>query len=158
MDFQDGAYMTAIILYDSKYGNTEAIAKAICNGMKEVGFDDVSAKSGGATTPDELRIAEVWIFGCPTQKGGTSGKYKKLFKWMRKNMVPDREGFAFETRLEGSEGGAAAKIESVMKECGVEIIHEPISFLVESTTGPLVFGEIDRATTLGRKIAGELRD
>ncbi|NYT11174.1 MAG: hypothetical protein GKC03_01320 [Methanomassiliicoccales archaeon] len=150
--------MTAIILYDSKFGNTEQIAKAICSGMKEVGFDDVSAKSGGTTTPDELRIAEVWIFGCPTQKGGTSGRYKKLFKWMRKNMVPDKIGFAFETRLEGSEGGAAAVIEAVMQECGVEIIHEPESFVVEGKTGPLVYGEIDRAITLGRKIAGELRD
>ncbi|HUV25399.1 MAG TPA: flavodoxin domain-containing protein [Methanomassiliicoccales archaeon] len=150
--------MKAVIIYDTKFGNTEEIAKAICSGMKEVGFNDVSAKSGGATTPNELRDAELWIFGCPTQKGGTSGKYKKLFKWMRKNMVLDRMGFAFETRLEGSEGGAAAKIEAVMQECGVEIIHEPESFVVEEKTGPLAYGEIDRATTFGRKIAGEMRD
>lgn len=150
--------MRAIILYDSRFGNTKAIANAICSGMKEVGFDDVSAKSGRETTPDELRIAEVWIFGCPTQKGGSSGKYKKLFKWMRKNMLSDKMGFAFETRLEDSGGGAAVSIEAVMQECGVEIIHAPESFAVEGKTGPLVFGEIDRATTLGRKIAGELRD
>jgi flavorubredoxin len=154
---QRGENIKTIVLYDSQYGNTEKIAKAICNGMKEVGFNEVLAQSGGRTTPDELREAEVWIFGSPTHKGRTSGKFKKLFKWMRKEMVPDRIGIAFETRLEGSEGGAASMIESVMRECGVRVIHEAESFVVEDKTGPLAQGEESRAISLGRRLAGDLR-
>ena len=152
-----GENIKAIVLYDSRYGNTERIAKAICNGMKEVGFDEVIAQSGGRTTPDELRDSEVWIFGSPTHKGRTSGNFKKLFKWMRKELVLDRIGVAFETRLEGSDGGAASMIESVMKECGVTIIHEAESFVLEDKTGPLAQGEESRAISLGRKLAGDLR-
>lgn len=122
-----------------------------------MGFNEVLAQSGGRTTPDELRESEVWIFGSPTHKGRASGNFKKLFKWMRKELVLDRIGIAFETRLEGSEGGAADMIESVMKECGVKIIHESESFVVEDKTGPLVQGEETRAVSLGRRLAGDLR-
>lgn len=150
--------MNVIILYDTKFGNTEAIAKAIGEGMKEVGFDDVLVQNGGKTTHNELLESDIWIFGCPTHRGKTSSHFKRLLKWMSKDTIPDTYGFAFETRLEESEGGAARIIQEVMEGAGIEIINEPESFIVLGKEGPIADGEERRAMTLGRKIAGEMRN
>jgi len=154
----EGSEMNAIILYDSQRGNTETIAEAIESGMRQAGFDDVYSQRGGETTHNELREADIWIFGCPTYKGKTSGKFRRLLRWMKKEKAPDKMGFAFETRLDDSEGGAAAVIEAVMRKCGVEIIHDTESFAVEDWTGHLASGEEDRAFALGRTIAEEIAD
>jgi len=150
--------MNVIILYDTKFGNTEDIAKAIGEGMKEVGFDDVLVQNGGKTTHNELLERDIWIFGCPTHRGKTSSHFKRLLKWMKKDTIPDTYGFAFETRLEDKEGGAASIIQDVMAGAGIEIINEPESFIVLEKEGPLAEGEERRAMTLGRKIAGEMRN
>jgi flavorubredoxin len=150
--------MNAIILYDTKYGNTEIIAKAIGNGMTEEGFDEVVIQNGGKTTHDELLEKDIWIFGSPTHKGTTSSHFKKLLKWVRADTIPDTRGFAFETRLGDSEGGAAQVIQHAMAGSGIVLIHETTSFVVEAKQGPLSPGEEERAFSLGREIADRFRE
>jgi flavorubredoxin len=150
--------MNAIILFDTKYGNTETIAKAIGNGMKEVGFDDIVVQNGGKTTHNELLEKDIWIFGSPTHRKRTSSNFRKLLKWVEHDTVPDTLGLAFETRMEDQEGGAARMIHGSMAGSGIEMLLEPESFIVEDKKGPLCSGEEERAVSLGRKIAGMVRD
>jgi len=149
--------MKAIIIFDTKFGNTQVIADAICDGMKEVGFNDVKVQNGNYTIPEELRDADVWIFGSPTHMRGTTRNFKKLLKWIKKEQPLGKMGVAFDTRLEGSSTGAANKIADAMEKNGVKLIHEPAPFTVVANEGPLASGEESRAVTLGRRIVGDLR-
>lgn len=150
--------MKVIVLYDTKYGNTEKVAKAICEGMKEVGFSEVVVKSGSETTPGELREAGVWILGSPTHIGSTTRNFKKLIRWMKEEKPKGQRGVAFDTRLEKAKKGASDKLVKVMQAVGMEILDGPFNFRVKGIEGPLLDGELERATTIGRKLAGEIRE
>lgn len=150
--------MKVIILYDTKYGNTEKVAKAISEGMKEVGFGEVTVKSGSETTPQELREAGVWIFGSPTHIGTTTRNFKRLIRWMKKERPVGKKGVAFDTRLEKSRRGASDKLVHVMQALEIEILDGPFYFRVKDVKGPLITGELEKATTLGRKLAGQIRE
>ncbi len=149
--------MKVLTVYDSKFGNTEIIAKAISEGMKEVGKSDVECKNGAAVLPEEMLEADVWVLGSPTHMWSASRNFKKLLKWVKKEAPADKRGVAFETRLDSAKGGAAKKIAKTLDKVGIEMIVEPASFAVTGNEGPLADGEEERAVTLGRRIAGELR-
>lgn len=149
--------MKVVVMFDSKYGNTESIARSICSGMKEVGISQVECKMGNQVTPDELRTADVWVLGSPTHMGGVSRNFKKLFKWMRKEELHGKRGAVFETRLGNMSGGAAQKIGEEMLRAGIQLVSDPESFIVEGRKGPLADGEEARAVVFGRRIAGTLR-
>ncbi|MFP4170347.1 MAG: flavodoxin family protein [Methanomassiliicoccales archaeon] len=149
--------MKVLIVYDSSHGNTEAIAKSICSGMKEVGNHQVTAKKGNTVTPEEMREAEVWILGSPTHMGGPTRKFKKLLKWVGKEVAPASKGMAFDTRMPSEGKGASSRIHQVMKGAGVEMLGDPEGFQVEGRKGPLAQGEERRAVTLGRKLAALIR-
>lgn len=149
--------MKTIILYDTKFGNTEEIAKAIGGGMREAGYQEVEVKCGSETRPDELREAEIWIFGSPTHMGGTTRNFKKLMRWMKKQGPQSKRGMAFDTRMEDAKKGAADKIAQAMLSVEVEMLCDPPSFIVQDREGPLSQGELERATAIGRKLAAQIR-
>lgn len=149
--------MKAIVLYDSKYGNTEQVAKGICSGMKEVGFSSVECRRGSTVTPEELLSTEIWILGSPTHMGGVSRNFKQMIKWMGGQDLQGIRGTAFDTRLENMKGGASQRISEAMIRSGIQMLLDPESFIVKGRKGPLAEGEEARAISFGRRIAGALR-
>jgi flavodoxin len=57
--------MKTLIIYDSQYGNTEQIAKAIGGGIK----GEVKLVRAGDADPTEIPGAGLLIIGSPTQGG-----------------------------------------------------------------------------------------
>ena len=67
----------ALVVYDSKTGNTEKMAIAISEGIKEAGHD-VETKHVDKTSLDDLVAADAVILGSPTYFCTRSGKMKAL--------------------------------------------------------------------------------
>ena len=67
----------ALVVYDSKTGNTEKMAKAISEGIKEAGHN-VDAKHVDKTSLDDLMAADAIILGSPTHFCTMSGGMKAL--------------------------------------------------------------------------------
>ena len=67
-----------VVIYDSRTGNTEAMAKAIAEGVKEVPGVDVEVKRVDEATLDDLVKADGIILGSPTHFGTMSDKMKKF--------------------------------------------------------------------------------
>jgi len=137
--------MKALIVYDSVYGNTEKIARAIAEAITPSG--EVKVLRAGEANPSDLESTELLIVGSPTHGGRPTPPIKDLL-----NKAPKLQGInvaAFDTRimtkLVGVFGYAAGRIANNLKKKGGTLIASPEGFFVTGGQGPLKEGELERA-------------
>lgn len=108
--------MRILIVYDSKTGNTEKMAFAVAEGVKEVGRVDVAVKKIDEATNDDLLKADGIVVGSPTYYGQMSGKVKALFDESVKihGKLEGKVGAAF-TSSGGVASGAETTIISILE-------------------------------------------
>lgn len=164
--------MRALVVYESMFGNTEHVARAIGDGLAasmEVEVVDV----GHAPTPPPQPV-DLVVVGGPTHgfsmsrertrddavsQGGTdTGPEVGIRDWLdRLPPGPHTELVAtFDTRVDkvrhlpGSAAKAAAK---AARKHGYRTATKPESFWVGGTEGPLLDGELERARSWGERLA-----
>ena len=144
--------MKALIVYDSVYGNTEKIARAVAEAITPSG--EVKVLWAGDVNPSELASTDLLIVGSPTHGGRPTPAIKDLL-----NKVPKLQGInvaAFDTRLQtklvGVFGYAAGRIANNLKKKGGTLIVSPVGFFVTGGQGPLKEGELERAAAWAKGI------
>jgi flavodoxin I len=138
--------MKALIVYDSVYGNTEKIARAIAEAITPSG--EVKVLVAGEANPSELESTDLLIVGSPTHGGRPTPAVQDFL-----NKVPKlSQGIsvaAFDTRSQAKLarvfGNAAGRIAGHLKKKGGNLIASPEGFFVTGTKGPLKEGELERA-------------
>ena len=137
--------MKALIVYDSVYGNTEKIARAIAEAITQSNEDKVI--QAGEANPSELASIDLLIVGSPTHAGRPTPAIQDLL-----NKVPKLQGIniaAFDTRITTKLvrvfGYAAGRIAGNLKRKGGTLIVSPEGFFVTGNKGPLKEGELERA-------------
>jgi flavodoxin I len=129
------------VIYDSKFGNTERVARTIAEAIGPDARVDVVGETGTLESGISMLVV-----GGPTQAHGTSPAMKEFL-----DRLPDLEGMAvaaFDTRLTWPKllsGAASDRIAKALTERGGHLVAPPESFLVSGGEGPLVEGELDRA-------------
>ncbi len=145
--------MKALVIYDSQYGNTEKIAKAIGAGFS----GDVKVLKVGDVKPEDIAWSKFVIIGSPTQGGRPTAAIRTFLDNTPKDAFTGKRLAAFDTRAKSIIvklfGWAADKIEASLKEKSGNPTAQPMGFLVKSTKGPLVEGEESRATEWAKAIA-----
>ena len=71
--------LQVLIVHDSETGNTEKMAHAVAEGVKETGSLDVVIRNADEITNAELLKADGIIVGSPTYYGQMSNKIKSMF-------------------------------------------------------------------------------
>jgi flavodoxin I len=144
--------MKTLVIYDSLYGNTEKIAKAIGDAVG----GEVSVQSVGEAKASELSPVDLLFVGSPTHGGRASPATREF---LDKVQPPDLEGIkvaAFDSRLTNKWarifGFAAGRIAKSLKKKGGTLIGSPEAFYVEGSEGPLKEGELERAAAWARQI------
>jgi len=165
--------MKAIVVYESHWGNTAAIAHAIAEGIgpdaRALTTDEaVSATVAGV----DLIVAgaPVIAFGLPTegmrkQIAADAGKaptppdvsHPALRSWLESLPSGRGSSAAFETRIWWSPRGATGAIESGLKRAGYRVVTKAMRFIVAGAYGPLRDGELERARQWGMELAQALR-
>ncbi len=166
--------MHAIVVYESHWGNTEAVARAIGAGIGP----DAEVLTTDAATPAVLATADLVVAGAPTMafrlptdsmlrqaakdpKAPEPGdvSHPSMRVWL--DALPDapaataaRFEASFETALHWSPGGAKGSIDSALRRAGYSRASKPMRFLVEGSYGPLRDGELDRARAWGASLVG----
>jgi flavodoxin I len=137
--------MKALIVYDSVYGNTEKIARAIAEAITPSA--EVKVLRADEANPSELAAIELLIVGSPTHGGRPTPPVQDFL-----NKVPKLQGInvaAFDTRSQAKLarvfGSAAGRIARNLEKKGGNLIASPEGFFVTSTKGPLKEGELERA-------------
>ncbi len=143
--------MKVLVVYDTQYGNTEQVAKAIAGG---VGGE---ARRITETDPANLKGFDLLIIGAPTQGGKATQAMQDFLTKIPDATLKGVNTAVFDTRLSnklvGVFGYAAGRIEKVLKEKGTNAVTPAEGFFVKGAKGPMKDGEIQRATDWAKKIA-----
>lgn len=164
--------MNAIVVFESHWGNTATVARAIAEGLGP----GARVLDTDRATPPEVAQAELIVAGAPViafglpregmrkQIAGDAGKaptppdlsHPLLRTWLD-GLRPGRGwGAAFETRIWWSPRGATGTIESKLKRAGYPRLARGQRFIVAGAYGPLREGELERAHQWGVDLAQAL--
>jgi len=144
--------MKVVIIYDSVYGNTASIAKAMgaaIGGEARVSrVRDVDASN--------LEPADVLVIGSPTLGGRPSQPIQDLLRDLPESLVKGAKVAAFDTRYTGKFvkmfGFAADRIAEHLTSKGALLALPPEAFYVTGKKGPLKDGELERAAVWARRM------
>jgi flavodoxin len=149
-----------LVIYESFFGNTERIARAIGEAI-----DTTAVKKVSDVSHDDLEELKVLFVGSPTRAFQPSPDIKSFIKNLRPDALQGVKAAAFDTRIpmEQTDSGflrtliklfgyADKKITNALKKAGAEIVLESEGFGVTGTEGPLVEGEIERAAEWAKQI------
>jgi len=162
--------MQAVVVYESLWGNTAAVAHAVAEGLGPA----VLALSTAEATAEAVAGAGLIVAGSPvlgfklptdkmregarTNPGGRPPRpadlsHPSLRAWLE--ALPAGQGFcaAFDTQVRGPFGKAAPEILERLHEAGYQRLAGPVGFIVSGKFGPLRKGELERARRWGGELA-----
>ncbi|MCY7395268.1 MAG: flavodoxin/nitric oxide synthase [Nocardioides sp.] len=171
--------MRVLIVFESMFGLTAALAEAVAAGLRGRGAE-VSLLRAGAPGDHDLAGCDLLVLAAPThaltlsrpasradavergadEAAATTG----IREWMAAldvAVTADHRPVVavFDTRARIARhwpGSAARATTRVMRGKGFDV-RERASFYVEDVTGPLLPGELERAHGWGRQLATDLR-
>jgi flavodoxin len=108
----------AIVIYDTKFGNTEKIAKALAGGMSEQGIEVYCIKVEDVQIT-KLPEFDLVTIGGPTHGFSMSKPIKEFIQKIKHVDLRDKKAFAFDTKNRGRWGSAAKGIEKRLKTMDV---------------------------------------
>lgn len=162
--------MKAVVVYESLWGNTAAIAKAIAEGIG----DDARALHTDDAKGDAIAGAGLIVAGAPLlgfqlpteqmregirqQPGKTSPdlSHASIRSWLETLPAGTGRAATFETRIWWSPGSAAKTIMEKLQAMGYTSLAEPHRFMVTGKNGPLKPGELERARAWGAELANAM--
>jgi flavodoxin short chain len=141
----------AIIIYDSRTGNTGIVAKTIEEGMKEAGIEVLSKRAVGATAGD-LRDGDVVILGSPTYHRDMIGSMKTFLFEMEKADLKGKVGATFGSY--GWSGESVQMLADTLKHIfGMNVIEPGLGILRRPDEGGL-----KRCREFGKRIADRIKN
>ncbi|MGY2875940.1 flavodoxin [Marmoricola sp. URHA0025 HA25] len=170
--------MKALVVYESMFGNSERVARAIGEGISE--YADVLVRDVATADPGEIPAGvDLLVAGGPThamamsrkstredavRQGADQGLVERgLREWLAA-LAEDLDGLRFTTfdtrvsrvrRLPGSAAHGAAR---VLRRRRGRILTAPESFFVGDVAGPLSDDQLERARSWGRDVGAVLTD
>jgi hypothetical protein len=160
--------MKAVVVYESLWGNTATVARAIAEGIGAEAQALSTAEASGAALADADLIvagAPVLAFRLPDEKIRESLRanpgdaptppnlsHPPMRAWLA--VLPQGHGLAaaFETRIWWSPGGATAAIERGLEKAGYRLVVKAQRFIVTGKYGPLREGGLERARLWGAEL------
>jgi flavodoxin short chain len=151
MSYQKGGKMSeAIIIYETRSGNTRRIAEAIQEGMKKAGVE-VSLKRTAETKADDMTDVDAVILGAPTYHHDLISSMKTFLFEMEKADLNGKIGAAF-----GSYGWSGESVQimgDTMKHIfGMEVMEPGLKIKRRPTESSLEEGK-----EFGKKIAEKIK-
>ena len=155
--------MRACVIFDTRYGNTEKIAKSFETGLKEAGIQTICVNTRDVAV-DSLMQYDLICVGAPTEAFTVYKPMKEFLAKLKSIDLSGKCGFAFDTRLDSRFFGSAAKvIEKELSNKGLQIIAPRESALVFSlkergavTGARLKEGEEKRFEQIGTQVGTAL--
>ncbi|GGN77701.1 flavodoxin domain-containing protein [Nocardia rhizosphaerihabitans] len=164
--------MRARVVYESMFGNTAMVADAIAQGLRDhAEVEVVNVMAAGEVPPPTV---DLLVVGGPTHALGLSRQLTRrdaarltdepiaidigVREWLEAALpvAAGHRALAFGTKIAKPPwfpGSAASGIAKRLRHLGYSLADQPVDFLVEGTTGPLVPGELGRAHAWGCRMA-----
>ncbi|TIC83252.1 hypothetical protein E8D34_16225 [Nocardioides sp. GY 10113] len=168
--------MRGVVVYESMFGNTEQVARAIAAGLADANAEAASVDVGHLVA-DDLVGCDLLVVGAPTHVFSLS-RVRTREDAVRQGADPNRArtgvrewlgtldtafphahdrppAAVFDTRAHQTRhlpGSASGRTGRVLRARGFSIVDRA-SFFVLDLKGPLAEGELDRARAWGRSLS-----
>ncbi len=170
--------MRALVAYESMFGNTERVARAVAAGLRLEGMD-ATVRNVCDSPKADLSEVDLVVVGAPThgfslsrpvtrqdavrQGGRESAEHRGMREWLRTLEHTDRPilAAAFDTRVTKVRylpASASRRAARALTEYGHRMVSPPMGFIVQDVSGPLESREVDRAIAWSRKVATEAQN
>lgn len=169
---------TVLVVFESMFDNTARVAHAVAEGLRAEGVSTQVAEV--STQPVDIpRTVELLVLGAPTHAFSMSRPSTRADA-VRQGAPAERAGFGmrewlgavrppagrlevavFDTRVSKVRRLPMAAGPSAARDArrrGFTPVARPASFLVEDVRGPLLDGELERATAWGKTLADRVRN
>jgi flavodoxin len=159
----------SVVVYESLWGNTAAVARAVADVLGPKARALSTAEADAAALEGAGLIvagAPVLGFKLPTEKmreavRANPGKapappdlsHPSMRAWLEALPAGVGRGAAFNTQVRGPFGHAAPEIAAALERAGYAPLAEPAAFVVKGKFGPLKDGELERARQWGAELA-----
>jgi hypothetical protein len=161
--------LKAVVVYESLWGNTAAVAQAIAEGIGPEARPLSTAEATGSAIVDvDLIVAGAPVIGfkLPTEQmrdgiRANPGRapappdlsHPPMRSWLAALPAGHGRSASFDTQVRGPFGSAAPAIAEALEGAGYRRLAEPHGFGVKGRYGPLRKGELDRAHAWGAELA-----
>lgn len=166
--------MKAVVVYESLWGNTAAVASAIAEGLGP----DAQAVPTAEATSELVAGADLVVAGGPVFAFQLSSDRSRenigahpepgapepdlsgpsLRSWLEALPAGSARCAAFDTRVRGPFGKGAPTIARELQAKGYQRLASPEGFIVTGKYGPLRDGELDRARHWGEQLLRSLTE
>jgi flavodoxin len=159
--------MKALIVYESFFGNTEKLARSVCDALCDaLGGEGVCRmlRAADATNAD-VASADLLIVGTPTRAFRASPDTQSFLRRLAAGSLSGKRAAAFDTRMDvtvntpkilkilaGLFGYAAEPTMKALSRLGARSASAPAWFFVEGSEGPLRAGELERAAAWAKSL------
>lgn len=129
--------MKALVVYDSRSGYTEAIARAIGDAL--AGPLEVTVARVGEPVTHDLTELALLVVGGPTEAHGATPAMREWLDGLAGSALRGIPAAAFDTRLHWPKllsGSAAELIAARLRKEGCHLVAKPESFMVQGKENP----------------------
>jgi flavodoxin len=143
--------LKALVVYDSRFGNTEKVAHAIAAALGPE--DNVRTVKVDAVAAEDLQDLDVVVVGGPVHAWRPTKEIQAFLDSLQPNALSGVQAAAFDTRFGSRLAGAAAdNIEKALRKQGCTIVAPATGFIVLGGEGPLAEGELNKAAAWAKQI------
>lgn len=149
----------AIVVYESKYGNTKRVAEAIAEGMREVPGVEAVLSEVKEVELDKLTEFDAILVGSPNHMGSATKGIRKFIDELGRLSPGVKLGAVFDTYIGRDFEKAVKKMEKQIREKvpGLKLGAPGLSIKVEGMKGPITEGELPKGKEFGIKMASQLK-
>jgi len=151
-----------LIVYATKYGNTEKVAKLIAEGISSIEGNEVIVSNVKDVKLKEEASYDLILIGSPNHFGRHIGSIKKLINKLPKSKLKTNAYAVFDTYITADFEKAVKKMEEQIIEVMPDLrkASPGLSIKVEGTgmsKGPIVNQDLPRCKEFGIKLAQEYK-
>jgi flavodoxin len=150
--------MNALLVYYSKFGNTQEVAEAIAEELQSAG--SVRTLSTDQLTADDMRGIDLAVMGTPTHKMNLPEAVRPILEQLPRGILRGVPVATFDTSYKMSaflaRFTAAKRLRQKLRKLGGKPIVPAETFHVTEREGPLYDGEIERARRWASSILEQL--
>jgi flavodoxin len=146
--------MNSIVVYGSRFGNTQRVAEAIAAVLRERG--DVRLLPAEEATTVVPQRGDLLVVGGPTEGHTMTAPVREYLEALRPHGLRGVGAAAFDTRVgwpRWLSGSAAHPIARVLCRLGASMVGPEGSFLVTRQNPALLSGELERARAWAAALA-----
>ena len=149
--------MKVLIVYDSKYGNTEKVAKLIAEGISSTEGNEVIVNHVKDVNLKEESSYDLLIIGSPNHFGKHIGSVKKFINKLPKSQLKANAYTVFDTYITADFEKAVKKMEEQISEVIPDLTQASsgLSIKIEGTgpsKGPIVNQELPKCKEFGIRL------